>query len=257
MARPEAFVASARRRGPHLRAMSVLSVLFRVGLVATLLTLPLRAFLDRDRDGVSDIWTALHPTAVPPSADPDGDGSTNATEALAGTDPHSAASVFAVVPQRDGSGRLVVRWAGVLGKYYQVEASGDLRTWVALPERHPGAGGTIEVVVRTAGAPVAAREFWRVVVSDADADADADGLTDWEEAQLGTSSASSDTDADGLPDAWEAAYGLSPTVANGADDPDRDGFTNVQEHASGMNPSLAPSLAETTPVGLVVYSPHR
>ncbi len=234
--------------------MSALRTILRVGLVAALLALPLWATLDRDRDGVSDVWTALHPSAVPPSADADGDGSTNAAEALAGTDPTSPASVFAVIPQRDLSGSLVVRWDGVRGKRYRVESSVDLRAWTALPTEHDGADAMIEVVVRTAGAAVTAREFWRVVVSDIDTDAD--GLNNWEEAQLGSSSASADTDADGLPDAWEAAYGLPLTVANAAGDPDGDGFTNAQEFASGMNPICAPFADTTGAVSLSVFQPH-
>jgi hypothetical protein len=49
--------------------------LLRTVLLATAaLALPLWATLDRDGDGLSDIWAALYPTAGAPEADPDIDG---------------------------------------------------------------------------------------------------------------------------------------------------------------------------------------
>ncbi len=69
-------------------------------LFSTLLALPAHALIDTDTDGFSDVWEgrygftigATPPANQSPTADPDGDGWTNAQEALAGTDPVSAAS---------------------------------------------------------------------------------------------------------------------------------------------------------------------
>ena len=64
-------------------------------------------------------------------------------------------------------------------------------------------------------------------------DSDADGLTDDEEAILGTSSASSDTDADGLTDLEEVkTWGTNPL------NPDTDGDTYLDgaEVSDGYNP---------------------
>lgn len=58
--------------------------------------------------------------------------------------------------------------------------------------------------------------------TDTDADADADGLTDAEEAELGTDPAKPDSDADGLDDVEEIRFGTDPLDA----DTDHDGATD-------------------------------
>lgn len=66
------------------------------------------------------------------------------------------------------------------------------------------------------------------------ADQDRDGLTDQEEATLGTNPNSSDTDSDGLPDRAEVqVYKSNPLVA----DSDKDGVTDGDEVKAGTNPN--------------------
>ena len=54
---------------------------------------PLAAILDTNTNGMSDLWEKQHnngelyPATFIPTADPDEDGWSNATEAVAGTDP--------------------------------------------------------------------------------------------------------------------------------------------------------------------------
>jgi hypothetical protein len=67
-------------------------------------------------------------------------------------------------------------------------------------------------------------------------DWDGDGLTNTEEAGLGTSPHTSDTDHDGMPDPWELANGTQPTVADGNGDPDGDGISNLDEYRDGTDP---------------------
>ena len=208
---------------------------------ATACAAPLPATIDRNLDGVSDVWSALHPTAGAPSADPDGDGASNLAESIAGTDPLSSASGFTAALDTDAAGNLSLRWREVAGKRYSVEASAELRTWLEFPCIQAPAGANLTAIVRPAGTSAGSAKYWRVVV--ADSDADGDGLNDWEEVQLETSPTETDTDHDGLPDAWEAAFGLDPTVTNASADPDADLFTNAQEFAAGTDPVVADRLA--------------
>jgi hypothetical protein len=67
----------------------------------------------------------------------------------------------------------------------------------------------------------------------ADADADSDGLTDVQEATLGTDPANPDTDEDGLFDGDEVAAGTDPTLV----DTDGDGFDDNAEALNGSDPT--------------------
>ncbi|MGA1866376.1 MAG: hypothetical protein ACMUFK_02780, partial [Thermoplasmatota archaeon] len=68
----------------------------------------------------------------------------------------------------------------------------------------------------------------------ADLDTDGDGLSNKEEAALGTNPDKADSDNDGMPDGFEAYFGLDPLSSagdNGSDgNPDGDGWTNIQEY---------------------------
>ncbi len=79
-------------------------------------------------------------------------------------------------------------------------------------------------------------------------DTDGDGLTDAEEAALGTDPDEPDTDGDGLTDGDEVhLYGSSPLLV----DTDGDTFSDAEEVAAGSNPSLANS----TPAGTLPPDP--
>lgn len=155
-----------------------------LGLAATLMAAPLLATFDRNADGISDVWASLHPATGAPESDPDGDGADNRAEALAGTEPTSAASHLAATSAPDASGNLVVHWHGISGKRYHLEASADLQNWATLQDSFAGDGTECHAIVRPAGTASVARQFWRVTV--ADTDSDSDGFNNWEELQLGT-----------------------------------------------------------------------
>lgn len=167
----------------------------------------LHAIIDRNGDGLSDVWAALYHPTKGATVDEDGDGFTNAQEALAGTDPLNAASRFAATPYTDDAGNLVLRWRGAWGKRYLVESSADLKTWTALPDLHIGRGQELSAIVRAAGAPAEARRYWRVVV--ADVDDDDDGMTSAEEIELGSDPTVADATL-GTPRVYGAEYFVSP-----------------------------------------------
>ncbi|MDX9973011.1 MAG: IPT/TIG domain-containing protein [FCB group bacterium] len=69
-------------------------------------------------------------------------------------------------------------------------------------------------------------------------DRDNDGLTDAEEAGLGTNPILADTDGDGMPDGWERGKGFDPlNPLDGEQDADGDHFSNVEEWRSGTDPT--------------------
>ncbi|HOF38393.1 MAG TPA: hypothetical protein PK882_16500, partial [Dermatophilaceae bacterium] len=73
-------------------------------------------------------------------------------------------------------------------------------------------------------------------------DTDGDGLSDSEEAALGTSPWNSDTDGDGCPDGWEDDHGFDPLDPADPDpgaDPDGDHIPNLREAALGTSPHSA------------------
>jgi sugar phosphate isomerase/epimerase len=165
--------------------MRLLSRLIALSFPLLGLTAPaLHAAADLDHDGVSDVWRTAYPAAGAATADPDGDGTVNLAESLAGTSPFSAASVLAATPVTDGSGNLVVRWRGLRGKRYQIESSTDFAAWTAQGTAFtPSADGDLTSIVRPAGSSAAdSRRFWRIAVSDRDTDSD--GYSDWEEYQF-------------------------------------------------------------------------
>jgi hypothetical protein len=134
--------------------------------------------------GMSAIWELLYGAqGVDPDADPDGDGVPNRLEAIAGTDPFNAQSLPRISQITVSSNGVHVNFAGALGKKYELQASatlGDVASnWVTVTSlvARTNPNVTLDGV---ADQPM---KFFRVVVSDVDTDGD--GLTDWEEYQLG------------------------------------------------------------------------
>ncbi len=79
--------------------------------------------------------------------------------------------------------------------------------------------------------------------ADEDADSDGDGLTDTQEAELGSDSADPDTDQDGLLDGAEGAAGTDPLIY----DSDDDGFGDNAEVTAGSDPTDPASVPEGEP----------
>ncbi len=125
---------------------------------------------DTDEDGLNDLWEVennLDPNDQEGSngadGDPDSDGKANLEEMLAGTDPHSAQSVFAVTSLEPNNPGIVIRWQTVEGKTYQVLAA-DLPggEWSPLSDEIVGTGDA--AAFADEGAQSAAIRYYRVVV---------------------------------------------------------------------------------------------
>ena len=84
--------------------------------------------------------------------------------------------------------------------------------------------------------------------SDGATDLDNDGLTNRDEARLGTSPKQADTDGDGLDDGREVGVGSNPLVA----DTDGDGLLDGQEVARGTSPVNADTDGDTLKDGIEV-----
>ncbi|MCB1130051.1 MAG: hypothetical protein KDN05_02915 [Verrucomicrobiae bacterium] len=223
------------------------------------------AVLDTNSNGLSDLWERQHnddelfDETFNPWDDPDHDRWTNAEEAAAGTDPFdpnppdglvrpTTTHTPAVYGEPDGQGNptlvspeiVTVSWPTTAGKQYTLLVSTDLTAQNWLPVEAPfiATGTTVQFHFQT---DTTERLFWRVAVCDTDSDGD--GLSDAEEAKVGTNPVLLDSDGDGLPDAWESEYGLDPLddgsllASNGPNgDPDGDGATNLMEFSTNSSP---------------------
>jgi hypothetical protein len=233
-------------------------LLLLVFLLHQFSSLPARAIVDHNGNGVSDIWELdvnnqeLF-TNFDPTADDDGDGWSNGTEAIAGTlhqNPNPPAGILApafriapaVYETLPGGGEelvtpesFVLTWTGVIGKRYNLQWTDDLTSgyWITLGsllcDGTPMEGGR--------PVDVAPNAFFRIAISDYDEDAD--GLTNWEEHRLGTDPALADSDDDGMPDGWEMANDLDPNVPTDANgDADGDSLSNLLEFTLHTDPTL-------------------
>ncbi|HEX4263551.1 MAG TPA: DUF1800 family protein [Verrucomicrobiae bacterium] len=175
--------------------------------------------LDQNANGMSDVWEiANNAEGVDPDADSDGDGVPNRLEAIAGTNPFDARSVPRILPITVSSNGVRVTMNGALGKRYELQACeavcGSMGTnWfteTSLIAR------TDTLVVLNAPANLSMK-FFRVSISDVDTDGD--GLSDWEEYQLGTdpfsanSNGKTDSSGHALGDLAYARQMLAPAMS--------------------------------------------
>jgi len=155
---------------------------------------------DLNANGMSDIWEAIFgASGLDPNADTDGDGVVNRLESIAGTNPFDSNSVPRIAQSVYSLTNFSVSLASVLGKSYQLQSSPTVPndSW----------SNEVSIVARTGTfvtltAPVnAAGKFFRILISDVDTDGD--GLSDWEELQIGTdptrANSNGQLDGDGQP----------------------------------------------------------
>jgi hypothetical protein len=97
-----------------------------------------------------------------------------------------------------------------------------------------------------------ANEAWLGTLSTV-ADTDGDGLSDGQEyIQYGTDPLKRDSDGDLLPDGWEVRFHLNPLNTNGDDgaagNPDLDNMDNLSEYIADTDPTRANSRFEVTTI---------
>ena len=118
---------------------------------------PVRAVIDLDTDGVSDIWRLkFSAPALAPAADADGDGKSNADEAKAGTDPFSPTDIIKVTSITLNAGNIEVQWPSIIGKRYKVQSTTTLNTpgsWADATGFLDGSGAPRGAIVRGRAAP--------------------------------------------------------------------------------------------------------
>lgn len=97
--------------------------------------------IDRNSNGVSDVWEAAHPGHHDWNADTDGDGFSNRQEATAGTDPLDGGSHPRIrrVESMPGN-RLAIHWPSTAGVRYRVLVSTDLDRWTPVGDAGIGNG---------------------------------------------------------------------------------------------------------------------
>jgi hypothetical protein len=126
---------------------------------------------DSDGDGIPNWWTQLyfgHPTGSAAdqslaTSDPKGTGLTNLQDYLAGLNPQSTSSVFAIQNvQLNGTSGFTVSWPSVGGIVYRVQSSPTISspTWTDAATNLVGTGGTI---TWTDTSTVNGRKFYQVV----------------------------------------------------------------------------------------------
>ena len=125
-------------------------------------------FPDTNGNGISDLWEKAFFGSVNPlytgRADTDGDGMSDQSEFLAGTNPTDPKSVFQLHPPETlANGTVRLSWDTVPGRAYRLEVSTDFKTWQAVTDLAPATTATLSTTLPALDPHLP--YFFRVLVS--------------------------------------------------------------------------------------------
>src|SRR5438445_509614 len=136
--------------------------------------------IDVNVNSMSDVWEQIYgAAALNPNLDSDGDGVPNILESIAGTDPFDANSYPHIPVMAQSGNNFMVSIPCALGKQYQLQSTTDWTNWTTEASVIVRNGSNVTLTGITTGEP----KFFRISISDVDSDGD--GVSDWEEYQLG------------------------------------------------------------------------
>ncbi len=212
--------------------------------------------MDRDEDGLSDVFEQQHGGILDPQDDNDQDGLSNYGEYLFGGDPlRGNDRLIGEGPLNAGNpdtwfvyslegNSIEVQWRSEVGLRYQVEISSDLSEWE--PDSDDPVEGDGSIMSHTLSQGTGGQKlFWRIK-GYPPVDGDGDGLNNWEEEVLEMNPNNPDEDSDGMLDGWEwQIFSADPddgidTVADVLpnDDFDGDGLSNGDEFRHSLDPQI-------------------
>jgi len=122
---------------------------------------------DTDQDGLPDTWeqTYFGNLSKTPSGDEDGDGQTNGSEFLTGTDPTSGTSMFAATAVPSPGNKLLLTWPSVPGKIYRIEsATSPAGPWTSLATANAAAQPAASTSAEVDRSPSSSASFYRIAL---------------------------------------------------------------------------------------------
>lgn len=219
-----------------------------------------RAELDLNNNQLGDVWEVRYEAmSLPALDDTDQDGYSNALENAAGTDPLNPQSYPDLEITKDSPGQVEARWQSQAGKSYVLQGSPTMNagSWQSLGV----ISGDGTELLRSLATNSQGRLFFRLQVQNLDSDGD--GLTDWEELQLGFNPLLSHTDRQNTADqarvtaGWNAASTITAGLVDGLmreDWPDK-GVIAIRR-SGGLRPlSVQITLGGTATAGMD-YTPN-
>lgn len=152
---------------------------------------------------VSDLPAMLADAVSTIAHDTDGDGQSDISEIKMGFDPFDSQSNW-TPPEINFGASVKLTWRSVKGKQYRLESRSATpgSDWEFDGEPHSGTGDWVSVIVDRADA---GQRYYSIRVEDVDSDGD--GLSDWEEHQVGLDPKREKTDSLG-PGDWQVMQAL-------------------------------------------------